>query len=76
MVAFFGLPGTRQFTLGWFPSRAEAQVWLKSLNEAFGETQESLNNLRQSEIMSDAKASKARWRSGQRIWDGQKVRPG
>ena len=69
MVAFFGLPGASQFSYAVVGTRGEGQRWLEKQVARHGETQESLNNLRQSRIVSNKEAAKWRWRDGSRIVD-------
>lgn len=67
MIALFGLPGSSQFCFIHVSTRAEGEVWLDRRANEPEPTQESMNNRRQSRVISNRDAMKLRWADGSRI---------
>ena len=68
MIATIGLPGTSCFTWTRVKDAKEAQEYRACWLENVGESQETLNAVRQGLLLTEKEALKARYQSGERIY--------
>ncbi len=68
MIALYGIPGSRNFAFKRVFTNAEGLAWIAWIHKrSLPETQESLNSLRQSSVISNREAAKLRWNDGSKI---------
>lgn len=67
MVAFWGIPGSRQFVYARFKTMEEAESWIENKWNSCRQTQEDLQAYMQSEVHSNRSAFAMRYRDGSRV---------
>ena len=68
MIATISLPGGSNFCFKLVKNEAEATAWRASWLTTHGETLETLEAVRQGQLLTNAEAKKATWRDGTHIY--------